>query len=99
MKHFIIEVTYTIPAEQFGSLTDEHRAFLDQGLQQGILLCAGPQVPRTGGMMVARAESLEALHAFFANDPYVLRQVATYRYIEFNPVKRQAWLEDWVAGI
>lgn len=98
MKHFMVEVTYTIPAEQFGDLTNQHRTFLDHGFAQGMLLCAGPMVPRTGGIIIARAESLEALHALFANDPYIVNNVATYRYIEFNPIKRQPLLEGWISG-
>lgn len=98
MKHFVVEVTYTIPAEQFGDLTAQHRAFLDQGFERGMLLCAGPMEPRTGGMIVARAESLADLQALFANDPYIVNNVATYRYIEFHPIKRQALLEDWISG-
>jgi hypothetical protein len=44
------------------------------------------------------APTLDDIQAFFKNDPYQLKGLAVYRFAEFNPVKQQAFLEDWVAG-
>jgi uncharacterized protein YciI len=98
MKHFIVEITYLLPVEQLAEIVPVHRAFLKRGYEQGLLLCSGPLNPRTGGMVIARAESLEALQAFFSQDPYLAQPVARHRYVEFDPVLRQAWMEDWIAG-
>ena len=96
MKHFVVEINYTIPAEQLGDITNQHRAFLQGGYDQGWLLCSGPRAPRTGGIVVARAPSLEELQGFFKNDPYNLKGMATYNFIEFQPVKYNSLLEGWV---
>jgi uncharacterized protein YciI len=95
MKHFIIEITYTVPFEQLADVVPEHRAFLQAGYDRGWALFSGPQVPKTGGIIVARAPSLEALKAFFAEDPFQKQGLGTYRFIEFDPVKRQAFMETW----
>ena len=96
MKHFIVEITYSVPADQLGDVTPEHRAFLQTGYDSGLLLLSGPQVPRVGGIVVARADSLEEIQRFFADDPYQKKGLATYRFIEFNPVKNQAFIEPWL---
>jgi uncharacterized protein YciI len=96
MKHFIVEITYRVPVEQLVEVTPLHRAFLQAGYDSGLLLFSGPQVPRTGGMVVARAASLEEIQGFFAGDPYQTQGVATYRFVEFNPVKSQAFMEPWL---
>lgn len=96
MKHFIVEITYTVPAEQLGDTVTEHRAHLQTGYDAGLLLFSGPQVPRVGGIIVARAASLEELQRFCAADPYQLKGLATYRYIEFAPVKHQAFIAPWL---
>ncbi|KPL79480.1 YciI family protein [Herpetosiphon geysericola] len=98
MVHFMLEITYTVPLEQIEPIVAEHRAFLQTGYDQGLLLMAGPQNPRIGGIVIARAASLAAIQAFFANDPYQSANVAEYRFVEFNPVKHQPWLEEWVTG-
>ncbi len=96
MKHFIVEITYLVPVEALAEILPHHRTFLQTGYERGLLLLSGPQAPRVGGMVVARAESLEKLQAFFKDDPYQQNKVAEYRYVEFEPVKHQAFLADWV---
>jgi uncharacterized protein YciI len=95
-KFFVIDITYLIPTEQMSEITPLHRAFLQAGYKNGWLLLSGPQVPRTGGMIIGRAPSREALEEFFSNDPYLLNKVATYRFVEFNPIFRQDFLEEWI---
>jgi uncharacterized protein YciI len=96
VRHFIIEIDYRIPADQIGDVVAEHRAFLKGGYERGWLLFSGPKVPKTGGVIVARAPSLELLQDFFRSDPYIMKEIADYCFIEFDPVFRQDWLEDWV---
>jgi len=98
MKHFLVEVNYAVPLEQIDAVLAEHRAFLQTGYDRGLLLMSGPLNPRSGGRVVARAESLEEIQAFFAQDPYNLKGLATYAFYEFEPVKRQPFMEDWVKG-
>ena len=96
MKHFIVEINYTVPSEQLGDKVNLHRAYLQKGYDQGWLLCSGPRNPRTGGIVVARAPALEDLQNFFLQDPYHLMGLATYNFIEFQPVKFNPLLEGWV---
>jgi uncharacterized protein YciI len=98
MKHFIIELTYTVSAERLAEIVVEHRAFLATGYARGWLLMSGPQAPRVGGMVVARAPSLEAIQQFFQDDPYQVKGAATYRFVEFEPVRLQEWMKGWVSG-
>ncbi len=98
MKHFIILSNYLVPFEQLGDNIADHRAFLQTGYDKGLLLCSGPQATKTGGAIIARAASLEALKEFMAADPYQQRNLARYQFIEFDPVKRQPFLEEWIKG-
>jgi uncharacterized protein YciI len=98
MKHFIVELTYIVSAERLAEIVVEHRAFLQTGYERGWLLMSGPQTPRVGGIVVGRAISLEAIQQFFQEDPYLVKGAATYRFIEFEPVRLQEWMKGWVAG-
>ena len=98
MKHFLVDINYLLPFEQIADILQDHRAFLQTGYDKGILLMSGPREPRTGGYVIARAESQAALEAFFENDPYKIKKVATHSFVEFNPVKFQPWLDDWIKG-
>jgi uncharacterized protein YciI len=96
MLHFVIEITYTAPLAAIDQSLAAHRAFLQVGYDRGVLLMSGPQNPRNGGIVVARAQSRAELETFFQDDPYVAQKLATYRFVEFNPVKRQPLLDTWV---
>ncbi len=98
MKHFLVEITYTAPMEKIEPILAAHRAHLQEGYDRGWLLMSGPMNPRTGGIVVARAPSVDDLRDFFRRDPYQVHGVATHRIVEFSPVKRAPLVEAWVAG-
>ena len=95
MKHFLVEATYAAPFEEVREAYPRHRAWLQKGYDMGLFLCSGPKVPATGGYLVARAESVEALRAMFEEEPFNRERLATFTFTEFQPVKRQDWTEHW----
>lgn len=97
-KFFIVQIEYLIPSDQMAEVRAEHRAFLKEGYEKGWLLISGPLIPPSGGVVVARAPSREALEELFSRDPYHLHQTARHEFVEFDPVFRQGFLEDWVTG-
>lgn len=98
MKHFVIILTYKVPFEQLADVLPLHRAFLQTGYDRSWLLMSGPQQPKVGGLIIGRAPSLDEMKEFFKNDPYAVQNVASYQFIEFDPVKRQEFIESWVTG-
>ncbi|MGE5499296.1 MAG: YciI family protein [Syntrophothermus sp.] len=95
MRHFVCEIVYKAPLEKIQETTDEHRAFLRQGYEKGLILISGPQVPRLGGIVIARGESMESMDEFFKNDPYQKKGLAEYKFIEFSPKNFQDFLKEW----
>jgi uncharacterized protein YciI len=97
MKHFLLEGQHLVPFEQRApELIAAHRRFLQQGYDNGRFLLSGPHVPPTGGILVARAESLEALTEFLADEPFCKAKVMRFsRITEFEPVQHQPILNDW----
>ena len=98
MCHFLIEITYKVPTEKLDEFVSLHRSFLQTGYDSGLLLYSGPQEPRVGGIILARAESKEVIIEFFSHDPYQKNKIAEYRLVEFNPVKFQPFLQEWIEG-
>lgn len=96
MKFFVCEIVYKAPIEKIEETTLEHRGFLRTGYDKGFILLSGPQVPRTGGIVIAKAESMEAISEFFSSDPYQKKGLAEYTFIEFNPKNYQEFLKGWL---
>ena len=84
---FVVTLTYTAPIERIDELVIEHRAWLDRKYEEGVMLASGPQQPRVGGIMLARAADRAALVAVLAEDPFQKAGVATYGVVEFAPIK------------
>jgi len=96
MKHFLVEVTYAVPMDQVLENRDEHREYLKTGYQRKWLLMSGAQSSKKGGLVIARAPSLEELQAFFKEDPYWVKGIATYRFVEFEPAQYQDFIKEWL---
>ena len=95
MKHFVVEATYRAPIEQIREAYPRHRAWLQKGYDLGLFLCSGPQDPPLGGFLVARANSRADLETLFREEPLHKENLASFKFTEFQPVKRQPWTEEW----
>ena len=84
---FLVMVEYIKPLEVIDSLLAEHVRFLDDQYAAGCFLASGRQVPRTGGVILARSANREALDAVLGQDPFARHQAARYHVVEFCPTK------------
>lgn len=90
---FVILCRYLKPFESVEPSVAEHRDYLQKGFDSGMFLCSGPQVPRFGGVILAKEKSRDRLLSFLAKDPFQVRGLAEYQLIEFTPVKHAAGLD------
>lgn len=72
----VIELTYKAPVEEIDRHMKAHVAWLEQGFAEGLLLLAGRQVPRVGGIVLCRGHKAE-VEAYAASDPFVTEGVAS----------------------
>lgn len=86
-RTFVLLVTYAVPLNRIDELLDDHRSWLDEQFAAGTFLVSGPQVPRTGGAIIATAESREHLEALVESDPLVRSGSASYEIVEFTPTR------------
>lgn len=82
---FVIEMRYVGEVAGVDELMDAHRAFLDSAA--GTLLASGPKVPRSGGIILARGNSLEEIEALVAEDPFQQLDCLAYSITRFTPTK------------
>jgi uncharacterized protein YciI len=91
MKYFLINIHYTQPLETVAEITPEHRAYLKTKYDAGILLFSGPRVPRTAGVLFAKADDVSVINDMIAADPFKTKAIADYEVIEIAPVM---WAEQ-----
>ena len=84
---FIIDIHYKKPLEVVEKHLVEHRAFLEEGYQKNYFVASGPKNPRTGGIIISQLKNREQLEMILKQDPFIIHDIAEYRFIEFEPVK------------
>ena len=90
---FIVSLTYTRPLQEIDRLLPEHLEFLHAGYREGVFLASGRRQPRTGGVILARARSREALLARLEDDPFRKAGAAEYEIVEVDVSLTAAGLE------
>jgi len=90
---FIIQLTYTRPLAEVDQLLDEHKQYLQKYYDEGIFLLSGRKNPRTGGIILARAESMAGIEKVIAEDPFHRHGLADYTITEFLPTMANETLQ------
>ncbi len=78
---------------------DAHKAWIRQGMEEGVFLLVGSLQPNAGGAIIAHNTSLPALQERVAQDPFVAQGVVTAEILEITPSmadQRLAFLKDEV---
>ena len=81
---FVLLLTYTKPLAEVDALMREHMAWLNEQYAAGRFVVSGRQIPRTGGVILARGDDREEIERLAASDPFVTGGVATCEVIQFR---------------
>lgn len=82
---YLILVHYVRPLDEVDRHMDAHLRFLRAHYDAGDFLLSGRREPRTGGVILARAESSDAVERWLAEDPFHQAGVAAYDVIGWTP--------------
>jgi uncharacterized protein YciI len=81
---FVISLRYLVSLEKIDTAMQKHVAFLDKFFDAGVFLVAGRQVPRTGGVIIARAKDRAAVERIMKVDPFIKDKLARADIVEFK---------------
>ncbi|PIF47059.1 uncharacterized protein YciI [Chryseobacterium sp. 52] len=84
---FIISLTYKTSLEHVERFIPEHNDFLERYYSSGNFIASGRKDPRTGGIILAQADSKDEAEQIIKEDPFYIHQIADYDIIEFIPSK------------
>jgi uncharacterized protein YciI len=86
-KLFVIILKYIVPLETIDAHRDDHIKFLDVQYANGTFIVSGPQVPRSGGVIMANAKSKAEIENILQGDPFFKHSLAEYQIIQFDATK------------
>ncbi|KLG17871.1 hypothetical protein YA52_15860 [Enterobacter roggenkampii] len=81
----MVILTYIKPLEEIDAVIPAHVEWLKKGYADGIFLASGRRIPRTGGVILAKCESLVSLEERLREDPFQKLKLATVEIIPFEP--------------
>lgn len=82
---FIVNLTYKVELDQVEPHFDAHMAYVKDYYEKGHFLASGKKVPRSGGVILATAASLEEMQRIVAEDPFCLADIVDVEITEFLP--------------
>lgn len=93
---FVLLIKYVKPSEEVDRLLKEHIQYLEKYYQQGKFICSGRRNPRTGGVILANADTVAEIKEIISEDPFLMNKVGEYEIIEFTPTKYSAEFASFV---
>ena len=94
---FVIMLNYVKPLSEVDRFIEEHREFLLPHYTSGHFLLSGRKEPRTGGVILANAETRTEIESIVLDDPFNREKVAEYDIVEFLPSMATAYLAKFKA--
>jgi uncharacterized protein YciI len=80
---FVIDLNYIVPLEELDAHMADHVKYLRKYYKKNIFVASGRKVPRTGGVILALAESKEAVEKLIKEDPFYKHELAEFTVTEF----------------
>ncbi len=80
---FIINLNYIVPLEELDAHMAEHVRYLHKYYAKNVFVASGRKVPRTGGVILALAGSMEEVQEIISEDPFYKHQLAEFDITHF----------------
>jgi uncharacterized protein YciI len=81
---FVLLLRYVRPLEEVDALMRDHMRWVNEHYAAGRFVVSGRQIPRNGGVILARGDDREEMERIAAADPFVAGGVATCEVIQFR---------------
>jgi uncharacterized protein YciI len=81
---YIIDLNYIVPLDQLDAHMTDHVKYLHKYYKQNKFVASGRKVARTGGIILALANSKEEVDQIISEDPFFIHKLAEFNITEFQ---------------
>lgn len=81
---FYVAILRIIDRRKDEEILEDHKAYLQKYIDEGRIYAKGPFTDHTGGLVIYKAESLEAAREIIENDPVIVHSSRTYELKEWK---------------
>jgi uncharacterized protein YciI len=90
---YVVSLTYKVAQEIVDQHVDAHMDWVNDAFDQGIFIASGRKVPRTGGVLLSKADRL-TLDESLAKDPFNVHGVADFDVVEIAVTRAAPGFEN-----
>jgi len=98
IKMFIVSLTYIVPLEELDQHMAAHVKYLKKYYKKNIFVASGRKVPRSGGIILALADSEEQVREIISEDPFYKLELAEFDITHFLTSQFHPDLKDLLEG-
>ncbi|WP_454803805.1 YciI family protein [Mucilaginibacter phyllosphaerae] len=91
---FIISLNYIVPLAELDKHMAAHVKYLVKYYAADVFIMSGRKVPRTGGIIIAQADSKDILEKIITEDPFHQHKLAEFEITEFLASQSHTALKD-----
>ncbi|PHM30362.1 YciI family protein [Xenorhabdus innexi] len=91
---YVIILTYIKPIEDVDAQIPAHIEWLKSGYSDGVFLASGRKIPRDGGIIIAKCDSIEDLKERISQDPFQKLNIAKVEIIPFEASMKAELLKN-----
>ncbi|MEQ9231696.1 MAG: YciI family protein [Cyclobacteriaceae bacterium] len=95
---YIIDLTYIVPLDELDAHMTDHVKYLHKYYKQNKFVTSGRKVPRTGGIILALADSLEEVNQIISEDPFYTHKLAEFKVTEFQTSQMHPLMKPLLKG-
>lgn len=95
---FVILLKFAADKSRAGEFMAAHKAWIEQGFEDGVFLLVGNLQPGLGGALLAHQATREALDVRVREDPFVVQGIVSPEIIEIAPSRADPRLAFLVAA-
>ncbi|WP_370087513.1 YciI family protein [Ekhidna sp.] len=81
---YVIDLNYIVSLEELDAHMTEHVKYLHRYYKQNKFVASGRKVPRTGGIILALADSKDEVEQIISEDPFFIHKLAEFKITEFQ---------------
>lgn len=93
---FVVDLNYIAPLDAIDAAMGDHMKFLNKYYKQNTFIASGRKVPRTGGIILVQAKSIEEAESIINEDPFIKRKLAEYKITEFRTSQVHPAMKDLI---
>lgn len=93
---FVVDLNYTASLEKIDAIMGDHMKFLRKYYKLNAFIASGRKVPRTGGIILVLAKSVEDVEKIINEDPFIINKLAEYKITEFKTSQVHPSLTDLI---